>query len=155
MQGARLFGDASGRPAAVRDTRLAMSQAEIETLRAVYEAVSRGDWDEAFRDADPEFELRPPDQNPIAGSLRGREAIRGFFDELWAAFDEVTVQPREFLQLDDRILVSLLMQLRPSDSGAKVEMHLTHLWTMRDGRPARCSVFLRREEALEAAGVQE
>jgi ketosteroid isomerase-like protein len=54
-----------------------MSQAEFETLRAVYDAVSRGDWDEAFRDASADFELRPADQNPIAGTYRGREAIRG------------------------------------------------------------------------------
>jgi uncharacterized protein len=132
-----------------------MSEAEIEELRAVYEAVSRGDWDAALRNAEPDFELRTPDQNPIAGTYRGREAIRGFFDELWAAFDGVTVEPGPFLELDERILVSLVMQLRPSDSPATVEMQVTHLWTMRDGRPARCEVFLRREQALEAVGLEE
>jgi len=132
-----------------------MSQADIETLRAVYEAVSRGDWDAALRDARPDFELRTPDQNPIAGTYRGRDAIRGFFAELWAAFEEVAVQPGQFLELDDRILVSLVMELRPSDSGAKVQMQITHLWTMRDGQPVRCEVFRRREEALEAAGLNE
>jgi ketosteroid isomerase-like protein len=132
-----------------------MSEADIEALRAVYEAVSRRDWDAAFRDARLDFELIPPDQNPIVGTYRGAEAIRAFFTELWAAFEEVTVQPGEFLELDDRILVSLQMQLRPSDSDAKVEMQITHLWTMRDGKPARCEVFLRREQAFEAAGVSE
>jgi uncharacterized protein len=132
-----------------------MSQADIEALRAIYEAVSQGDWDAAFHDARPDFELIPPDQNPITGTYRGREAIRAFFVELWAAFEEVTVQPEGFRELDDRILVSLDMQLRPSGSSAKVEMQITHLWTMRDGKPARCEVFLRREQALEAAGVSE
>jgi ketosteroid isomerase-like protein len=51
--------------------------------------------------------------------------------------------------------VTLLMQFRPTDSGAKFEMRLVHLWTMRDGKPARCEVFLRRGEALEAAGLRE
>jgi ketosteroid isomerase-like protein len=132
-----------------------MSEADFETLRAVYEAVSRGDWDAALRDADPGFELKTPDQNPIAGTYRGREEIRGFFTELWAAFEEVVVQPGQFLEVDDRILVSLLMQLRPSDSGARVEMRITHLWTMCDGKPARCEVFLQREEAFEAVGLAE
>jgi ribosomal protein L5 len=50
-----------------------------------------------------------------------------------------------------RIVVSLLMQLRPSDSDATVEMQITHLWTMRDGTPISCKVYLRRDEALEAA----
>src|SRR3954447_24403457 len=128
-----------------------MSQVEIEALRGVYEAVSRGDWDAALQDVWPDFELRTPDQIPIAGTYRGREAIRGFFAELWAAFDEVSVEPGTFLKLDDRIVASPLLQLRPSDSGARVEMRITHLWTMRDGRAARCEVFLNREQALEAA----
>ena len=132
-----------------------MSEADIEALRAVYEAVSRGDWDAAFRDARSDFELITPDQNPIPGTYRGREAIQAFFAELWAAFEEVAVQPGQFVELDDRILVSLDMQLRPSGSRAKVEMQITHLWTMRDARPARCEVFLRREQALEAVGLQE
>jgi ketosteroid isomerase-like protein len=132
-----------------------MSQAEIEQLRAVYDAVNRGDWDAAFDDARPDFELVPPDQNPIAGTYRGREAIRGFFDELWAAFDEVTVEPGPFLEADDQIVVSLAMRLRPSDSPAAVEMQITHLWTLRDGKAARCEVFLRREQALEAVGLSE
>jgi ketosteroid isomerase-like protein len=132
-----------------------MSQADIEALRAVYEAVNRGDWDAAFRDGHPDFELKTPDQNPIAGTYRGQEAVRGFFDEIWAAFEEVTVEPEQFRELDGRVLVSLLMKLRPSDSGATVEMRITHLWTMRDGKPARCEVFTRREQALEAAGLEE
>jgi ketosteroid isomerase-like protein len=132
-----------------------MSQADIENLRAVYEAVSRGDWDAAFRDARPDFELRTPDQNPIAGTYRGREEIRDFFAEMWAAFEEVDIQPERFLESNGRILVFLLMQLRPTDSEAKVEMRLVHLWTIRDGKPARCEVFLQREQALEAAGLSE
>jgi uncharacterized protein len=132
-----------------------MSEADIEALRAVYEGVSRGDWDAALRDAGPDFELKTPDQNPIAGTYRGREEIRGFFTELWAAFEEVVVQPGQFLEFDDRILVSLLMQLRPSDSRSRVEMRITHLWTMRDGKPARCEVFLQREQAFEALVLAE
>jgi ketosteroid isomerase-like protein len=132
-----------------------MSQAEIETLRAVYEAISRGDWEAAFREASPDFEFIPPDQNPIAGTYRGGEAVRSFFAELWAAFEEVTIEPGPFLAADNSIVVSLLMILSPSGSGAKVEMRITHFWTLHNGRPVRCQVFLARDEALEAAGLSE
>jgi len=132
-----------------------MSRAEIETLRAVYEAISRGDWDAALRDAGPDFEFIPPDQNPMAGTYRGGAAVRGFFAELWTAFEEVSIEPGPFLEAHDSIVVSLLMTLSPADSGAKVEMRITHLWTMRDGRPVRVKVFLEREEALAAAGLSE
>ena len=132
-----------------------MSREAIETLRGAYEAVSRGDWDAALQEAAPDFEFIPPDQNPIAGTYRGREEILSFFRDLWAAFDEVSIQPGEFLESGNQILVSLVMELRPSDSDAALEMQLTHLWTIRDDTPVRCKVFLRREEALEAVGLSD
>jgi ketosteroid isomerase-like protein len=132
-----------------------MSQADIERLRAVYEAVSRGDWDAAFHEASPNFELKTPDTNPIAGTYRGPDEVRRFFEELWAAFAEVAAQPKRFVDLDDRILVFLLMRLRPTDSNATLEMRIAHLWTVRDGEIIRCEVFTEREDALEAAGLSE
>ena len=53
-----------------------MSRADIETLRDVYQAVSRGDWDAAFQVAWPDFELRTPDQNLIAGTWRDGKPLR-------------------------------------------------------------------------------
>jgi ketosteroid isomerase-like protein len=132
-----------------------MSQADVETLRAVYAAVSRGDWDAAFREAHPDFELTTPDLSPIAGTYRGADAVRGFFAELWAAFDEVQATPEELIDLGDRVLVFLLVKLRPRDSEANVDLRVTHLWTMRNGKTAGCRVFNEREAALEAAGLME
>jgi ketosteroid isomerase-like protein len=132
-----------------------MAQADVERLNAVYEAISRGDWDEAFRDASPNFEMKTPDTNPIAGTYRGPEEVRRFFDEIWAAFSEVAVQPERFIDLDDRIVVFLLMRLRPNDSNATLEMRIAHLWTVRDGEIIRCEVFTEREEVLEAAGLSQ
>jgi ketosteroid isomerase-like protein len=132
-----------------------MSEAEIETLRATYRAVSAGDWDAAFRDAHPDFELTTPDLSPIAGTYRGQDAVRSFFDELWAAFDEVQISLEQLIDLGDRVLVFLLVLLRPRDSEANVELRVAHLWTMRNGQAAACRVFAERKLALEAAGLSE
>ena len=132
-----------------------MLQQEIEALRVVYEAASRRDWDTAFGNSPPDLELKTPDENPIAGTYRGRDAVQGFFTEFWAAFEEVAAEPQDFEELGDRILVSVKMRMRPKDSSAEVEMRMAHLWTMRDGRPARCDVFLEREQALEAVRMGE
>jgi uncharacterized protein len=132
-----------------------MSQSDIETIRLVYEAISRGDWDAALDEASANFELIPPDSNPIAGTYRGPEQVRGFFDELWAAFDEVEVRPQEFLDLGDRILVFLQMRFKPAESNASLEMRLAHVWTVHDGEIIRCEVFTERHQALEAVGLSE
>jgi ketosteroid isomerase-like protein len=91
-----------------------MSQENLERIRTVYEAVSRGDWDAAFRQAPANFELKTADNNPIAGTYRGPAEVRRFFDEFWAAFAEVDLQPERFIDLDDRILVCLRMHLKPA-----------------------------------------
>ena len=48
-----------------------MSEAEVETLRAGYEAVDRGDWNSAFRAMHPDFEWKTADRVPDAGTYVG------------------------------------------------------------------------------------
>src|SRR5215204_517356 len=70
-----------------------MSQAAIETLRAGYRALSRGDWDEAFRLVHPEFELQTAGRVTSPGVYRGPEQARRFFEDLLEPFEEVIVEP--------------------------------------------------------------
>jgi ketosteroid isomerase-like protein len=132
-----------------------MSQENVDRPRAVYEAVSRRDWDAAFREAPADFELESGENNPIAGTYRGPGEVRRFFEEFWAAFAEVRAQPERFVDLDDRVLVFLIMYLRPNESDAIFELRIAHLWTVRDGEIIRCKVFPDREKALEAVGLSE
>ncbi len=132
-----------------------MSQADIEMLRIGYEAVSRGDWDAPARFAHPEFELQTAARVVNPGIYRGTEEVRRFFEDLFAPFEEVVVEPEEFFERGDQIAVFVLTRLRPTGSSAVVENRIGHLWTMRDGKATRLQVFPRREEALEAAGLRE
>jgi ketosteroid isomerase-like protein len=67
------------------------------------------------------------------------------------AFEEVITEPEEFFERGDRVVVFVLMHLRPRGSSAVVDMRVGHLWTMRDGQAVRCEVFPERRDALEAA----
>jgi ketosteroid isomerase-like protein len=132
-----------------------MSQENVETLRAGYEAVNRGDWDSAFRAMHPDFEWKTADQVPLAGTYRGPEEVRRFFEDQRKAFEEVLFEQEQFFERGDRIVVFLLGRLRPRGSSATVEIRIAHLWTMRNGKAARCEAFPVREEALEAVGLSE
>jgi ketosteroid isomerase-like protein len=137
------------------DTARAMSQADVETLQAGYDAFNRGDWDAATRLAHPEFELRTADRAVNPGIYRGPEAARRFFEDLFEPFEEIVVEPEELYERGDQIVVFLLVRLRPTGSSAFVENRIGHLWTMREGRFVRLAIFPRREDALEAAGLSE
>ena len=132
-----------------------MSEADIEMLRAGYEAFNRGDWDAATRLAHPEFELQTADHAVSPGTYRGAEAARRFFEDLFEPFEEVVIEPREFHERGDQIVVFLLARFRPTGSSAFVENRIGHLWTMRNGKVARLAVFPRREDALQAAELSE
>jgi ketosteroid isomerase-like protein len=71
------------------------------------------------------------------------------------AFDEVVVEPEQFFERGDHIVVFVLMRFRPRGSNAAPEIRIAHLWTMRDGKAARCELFPQREKALEAVGLSE
>jgi ketosteroid isomerase-like protein len=129
-----------------------MSQADIELLRAGYEAVNRGERELAFRDAHPDFELKTADRVTNPGTYRGREDTLAFFDDLFEAFEEVRTEPEEFFDHGDRIVAFVVVRSRPKGSSAFVENRIAHVWTMRDGKVARLEIFPEREKALEAVG---
>jgi ketosteroid isomerase-like protein len=132
-----------------------MSQAEIETLRAEYEAMSLRDWSAVFSAAHPDFELKTPDQIPVGGTFHGRKEARRAFEDFFAPFEEVTVEPQEFFDRGDQIVVFFLQRSRPRGSSAVLEIRAGHLWTMQDGKAARLEIFPEREKALEAAALRE
>lgn len=132
-----------------------MSDRDIETLRLGYEAVSRGDWDSPTQFAHPGFELQTAERIVNPGTYRGVEAVRRFFEDLFAPFEEVVVEPEEFFVRGDQIVVFVATRLRPAGSSAAVENRIGHLWTIRDGKAIRLQIFPRREDALEAAELPE
>lgn len=131
-----------------------MSQADVDTLRAGYEAFSRGDWDAVLSAAHPDFELKTADRVTNPGTYRGLNEVRRFFEDLFDPFEEVVAEPQEFFERGDRIVVLVLVRLRPRGSSAVIENRIGHLWTMRDGKAVRFEIFPEREKALEAAGLR-
>jgi len=129
-----------------------MSDVDIETLRAVLEAASRGDWDVLVRAAHPDFELK----TQLVGTHRGHEEVRRFFEDRWEAFEEVVVEPEAFVRVGDRIVTRVLIRARPRrGTSALLEIRNGDVWTMRGGKVARLETFPKFEDALAAAELSE
>jgi ketosteroid isomerase-like protein len=131
-----------------------MSQTDIELLRAVYDAISRGDLERAFRDMHPDFELTTP-PGIRAGTYVGREECQAYFEEMATALEEWTVQPEELIESGDQVAVVVKFRARPKGTSAEIEFRNGHLWTIRDGKRLSMRMFPKPEEALEAAGLRE
>jgi hypothetical protein len=131
-----------------------MSQANIQMLRAVYDAVGRKDWDVARSNSLPDFELKLPEGDPLSATYHGGEA-RKWFEDLLDPFEEVVAEPEKFFERGDQIAVIAHMRLRPRGSSAVVEIRGGHVWTIRDGKLARCEILRKPEHAREAVGLPE
>src|SRR5829696_7093915 len=121
-----------------------MSEEDRETLRLGYEAYNRGDWDGLLRGMHPDIEWKTI---RTGGPYRGHDEVR--------PFEEVVIEPEEWFDHGDRIVVFVRIRARPRGSDAVAENRIGNLWTMRGGKAIRCETFPRREEALEAARLRE
>ena len=130
-----------------------MGEAEIQALREGYEAASRGDLEGAFRNVTEDFELDPADRAPDPATLHGVDSVVPFFQDLFEPFEQVDIEPQDFFEHGDRIVVFLRVRFRPTGSSAAVENQIAHVWTFRDGKGVRCQIFPEREKALEAVGL--
>jgi uncharacterized protein len=132
-----------------------MSQADIQMLRAVYDAVGRKDWDVARSNSLPDFALKLPEGDPLSATHHGGDEVRKYFEDLLEPFEEVVAEPEKFFERGDQIAVIAVMRLRPRGSSAVVEIRGGHVWTIRDGKLARCEVLRKPEQALAAVGLSE
>ena len=130
-----------------------MSQADIENIRARYEAVNAGDRAAAFRDVHPGFALKTPDRIPTAGTYLGEAEATRFIEDFWAPFEEINAEPVEIEQRGDLVAVRLHVRNRHRGTSAYVDIHVGILWTMKDGKPIRAEMFPEPGSAFQALGA--
>jgi ketosteroid isomerase-like protein len=137
-----------------------MSQENVERIRRGYEAFNRGDFADAARDFDANFEWRIPFQlpdSPPDETYRGPEEVIRFW-QTWAAyFDDFRMELEEIIDLGDKVIVIGGLRGRGAESGVEVTTpSFPQLWTFGDdGRPLRVEMFQSRDEAFEAARLSD
>ena len=131
-----------------------MSQANVETVRAVYEGWSEGDFRASAEVLDPHVVLVVHPGFPDAGTYVGVEAIaaytRAAMLETWTRF---TVEAEELVAAGDTVLATVRQHGVGRTSGVSAEMRYFTLWSLRAGKVIRIESFRDRSEALAAAGL--
>lgn len=112
-----------------------MSQQDVDTIRGGYEAFARQDIPgvmEAFAD---DIEWDTPDSIPAGGVFHGKEEVGRFFQSLGDHYDELRVEPEEFLEAGDHV-VALGHHRGKVTGGDAFEARFAMVWKMRDGKAA-------------------
>ena len=103
---------------------------------------------------DPEIEWVPIPQAPLAASsYTGFEGFRHWVADFIAAWDEIHVEPQEFLDRGDQVIV--VVRVRGRARGLEIDELWSSVLTHRDGRLIRIQNFGTPEGALEASGLRE
>ena len=130
-----------------------MSKENVETVRAFIDAYNRRDFDAAVESFDPEIEWVLPERQS-ADSGRGQDAIISFWEGLDATFDELTLDPQEYVDAGDRVATRLQYHVLGKESGVKIDGELYHqVVTFRNSCIVRIEYFASWPEALAAVGA--
>jgi ketosteroid isomerase-like protein len=127
-----------------------MFQEDVERLRGAYEAFNEGGVEAILERLAPEFQVRDRESSPDRQTRHGKEGIKQLFDSYMEAFDALRLDPEEFIDAGDQIVVSLHQRIRGKGSGAEVVGRIAHVWTMSGGAALRLKIFADKESALEA-----
>ncbi len=135
-----------------------MSEENVQLVRRLLEAFNERDVEGFAGLTTPDFEWSPSVVAVDGEIFRGREGIEAYFGRMrdaWEEFKMLADDVREVRDLDDRVLVVGRVQARGLSSGAPVEVALSILYDVREGRISRMHSFLDADEALRAAGLAQ
>jgi ketosteroid isomerase-like protein len=131
-----------------------MSQENVEIVKAWYDAVNREDWDAMFKDTAPGFEV---DLSRAVGPWRGvfgLDQIRRVMGEYLETWESARVEPHEFIEAGDLVVVPGTQHLK-GRGGIEVVASATLVWTIRNGAIERVTMYQERQDALEDLGLSE
>ena len=131
-----------------------MSQENVEIVRQFSERSSRLDWDGVADLVDPNVV-----QHGTAGGmdegrvLRGLTEIRQDYETVEKTWDEHQIEPQEFIDAGDRVVVFLREYQRGKRSGIELTIDTAVVVDLLDGRITRIQGYMDRTEALKAVGI--
>ena len=129
---------------AEENTRLAQS---------AYEAFGRGDVPalaELMADDIEWVDPGDPDENPLAGTYRGKEEVLGWFGKLSEQVDFSAFEPRDFIAQGDKVVSLVHAEATVRSTGRSMVQDEAHVWTFRDGKVARFQIYLDTAAAAAA-----
>ncbi len=136
-----------------------MSGENVQIVRRLFEAVARHDTEAVLAAYDPNVEY-DFSGSPLVGLVgatvyHGHEGMRQWVRDRYTVWERIEDECQELIDAGQDVISFVISRGRGRASGAEVELRHYALWTIRDATIVRVSWFHTREDALEAAGLQE
>jgi len=129
----------------LRDTGEAMSRANVDLVRSIYERWAKN---RSARDLiDDELEYVNPPYAVESGTRQGRSALSKIRD----VYPDFHVEPEQFIDAGDDVVVIGIAR-GTSVSGVEAQWRQGYVWTVAGGQAVRFQWFNDPAEALDAVG---
>ena len=133
---------------AARDTGQAMPEQNVEVVRRIHAAWSRGESAGDLVDRDLEY-VNPP-YAVESGVKQGRHMLAAILD----VYPDFRFEPEQYREAGEEVVV-IGVGHGTSASGVEAQWRQGYVWTVRGGRAVRFRWFSDPAEALEAVGISE
>jgi ketosteroid isomerase-like protein len=128
----------------------------LDLVRAAYENFARtGQLSLELYSSDFVWDMSHFHGWPERQEYLGPQGASEFIRDWGEAWEEWTLEVESFHDAGDEIVAVVRQSGRPKASGARVDMRLAQIWTVRDGQFIRMRMFSDPAEALAAADVRQ
>jgi ketosteroid isomerase-like protein len=131
-----------------------MSSSNVELAQRMLGAYVGGDQDTLQAIIDPQGEIYGAPGLINSGTYTGYEGFQRWIREWEEAWDEVSYDLQEMIEVGDSIIVVPAHIVgRGAGSGVEIDSVFGWLYEFRDGKATKFHVYLSLEEALEVANT--
>jgi uncharacterized protein len=132
-----------------------MSQENVEIVQRALEAFERGGLDATLRFYDAEVTWQEAEDEPEAETYRGHDGLRALVQKWLVPFDDLRIEPEEFIDAGEAVVMPYMFRGRERSSGNDIAAPETWVFSLRDGKICEVREYRRKTEALEALGRSE
>jgi ketosteroid isomerase-like protein len=127
-----------------------MESSSVEVVRGVYEAFGRGDVAAVLGAMTDDVEWHEAEGMPYGGVYHGPEAVAvNVFGPIATDVEGFTVTAEEIFPSGDAVAVVARYTGRGKMSGRSLDLPVTHVWDVREGKIARFRQFADTAKFLE------
>lgn len=134
-----------------------MSQEHVEIVRRCWAGLEEDPPNVPLQFFDEQVELRNPPEFPVRGPFCGHDGVRQWATEIWEVVADLHHEIEEIIEAaDGETVVSVQRtQGRMTHTQLATNLRWAAVWTFKDGKVVRGQGYMRRDDALEAAGLSE
>ena len=121
-----------------------------DVIKSGYDAFARQDIPAVLAVFAPDIVWYSPDSVRNGGTYKGHDEVLGFFSALPDQYNELHVQPRQFVEQGDTV-IAIGNHTGTAATGA-FDIPFVHVWTVRDGKATSFTEFFDTVKMGQAIG---